>query len=337
MTEELANPHADDANAQVSGHFSFTWFKPFGKCPTEISEEEMKTALERLPLKRYAIQVETCPTTGRPHLQCYVESIKRQRYSAIQGWFPGISYLKTCSKYAAKAFTYCQKERSRTGWSICLGEPVVRESGARRDLEAGVELIRQGGLTRLVDEMPEVYAKYGGHMEKLAVMMHRKSLMQYHKPYVQVLWGDTGAGKTRLVADRHPGDIYPLEVDDCGKLWFSGYLDQRVLLLDEFYGQIKASLILKLLDAYRRQWPTKGGFVMGKWTHVYITSNTHPSTWYPNIPAPVRAAIDRRITHVKFMGAQPGPGGVFTNRGDDLCPGTDDGEGEVAQPGGAAE
>lgn len=78
--------------------------------------------------------------------------------------------------------------------------------------------------------------------------------------------------------------------------WWDGYDGEETLLIDEFYGQLKVSRMLALLDGYQCRLPVKGNFTYAQWTKVYITSNTKASEWYTNIPVQVSDALQRRIS-----------------------------------------
>jgi len=45
-----------------------------------------------------------------------------------------------------------------------------------------------------------------------------------------------------------------------GQLWFDCYENQEVLLLDDFYGNIRYSYMLNLLDRYTIRLPVKGSY-----------------------------------------------------------------------------
>lgn len=108
-----------------------------------------------------------------------------------------------------------------------------------------------------------------------------------------VLWGISGSGKTRYVFDKFgPLNVYKLNNYD--NLWFDGYNNQKILLIDDFYGNIKYWLLLNLLDKYHTNIPIKGGFKVSNWNKIFITSNEHWEYWYRNIDI---SALKRRITN----------------------------------------
>lgn len=99
------------------------------------------------------------------------------------------------------------------------------------------------------------------------------------KPVVILNWGLPGTGKTRAVWDNHNhNDIWSWP----GGAWFDQYTAQPVALFDDFdEGPIPYRLLLKILDRYRILVPTKGSHVFFQPKTIYITSNVHPSRWYP--------------------------------------------------------
>ena len=83
--------------------------------------------------------------------------------------------------------------------------------------------------------------------------------------------------------------------------WWDGYDGDEILLIDDFYGQIKVARMLHLMRGYQCRLPIKGGFTYAMWQKVYITSNTHPNMWYngwEKIPNEVKDAFFARITTI---------------------------------------
>jgi len=111
--------------------------------------------------------------------------------------------------------------------------------------------------------------------------------------YVEVLIGPPGCGKTSYVMNKHKGDVCKLNLAS-DKVWFDTYFGQDVLLLDDYYGQIPYPQLLGFLDIYIVNLPVKGGFVIPKYTKVYITSNDPIESWYPDVEA-----LKRRINFIK--------------------------------------
>lgn len=83
--------------------------------------------------------------------------------------------------------------------------------------------------------------------------------------------------------------------------WFDGYLNQPIVIVDDFRGEYPLPLLLKLLDRYPMQVPIKGGFVNWCPKKVYITSNIRPDIWYQDSDSASVAALLRRFERVDHV------------------------------------
>jgi len=120
------------------------------------------------------------------------------------------------------------------------------------------------------------------------------------KPTVKVFWGPSGSGKTREAVGDNPSDCYIVSRPDTGRpLWWDGYNTQPRVVLDDFYGWIPWSYLLQLLDRYPFQVEVKGGKVHFNSENIFITSNSHPNTWYKNVPNYDMTPLLRRIDEIK--------------------------------------
>jgi len=113
----------------------------------------------------------------------------------------------------------------------------------------------------------------------------------------EVYWGEAGCGKTRKAVEENP-DHYILTTDGEGKVWFDGYAGEKTLILDDFYGGIKYSYLLRLLDGYKCRLEVKGSFTYAMWDKIIITSNKPPNDWYHHGLTP---ALKRRLTKTTQM------------------------------------
>lgn len=118
---------------------------------------------EKRHLVTYLVyQREKCPTTGRMHLQGYVEMKDKERFSAMKKWLPKHVHWEKRKKSAEEAANYCKKEEGRPyGDYYEEGTISKPEPGKRNDLGEFMEAVRAGNSKRqLVEEYPEVCAKY---------------------------------------------------------------------------------------------------------------------------------------------------------------------------------
>lgn len=250
-------------------------------------------------VKYLIFQKEKCPTTGKEHLQGYIELLKPMRFNAVKGMFFSNSvHLEKRMGTRDQAIEYCSKEESRIEGPFEWGEK-GKTQGHRTDLDIATEALKNGkSIEEVALECPGTFVKFHRGLRELRnVITNNKKDRDIN---VTVLWGKTGTGKTRKAMDGDRDNIYKIDLIN-DTIWFDGYDGQTTLVIDEFYGQCKPSLLLKLLDRYPIRLPVKGASVMANWNKVFITSNKPPKEWYSNISDEVYKALERRITEVIEM------------------------------------
>ena len=109
---------------------------------------------------------------------------------------------------------------------------------------------------------------------------------------VFVFWGLTGTGKSKRAWDEAGFGAYPKDPNT--KFW-DGYNQHEHVVIDEFRGSISISHVLRWFDRYPVVIEVKGGAVCFSARKIWITSNLHPSEWYPDIDEATKAALLRRL------------------------------------------
>jgi len=200
------------------------------------------------------------------------------------------------AKCEALAAAYVMLKGSCVGPFYEIGTLGVK--GGRSDLKNAAALVAASSSLRPVaEQFPDVYVRnYRG----LA------SLQQYHRKPAQrkvevfVLAGETGTGKSRW-AYHHYGDKLYTVPEPSTQYWFDGYIDQPVVLFDDYDGAAKITQLLKWLDTYPVDLPVKGSFAAAAWTTVIITSNLTVDEWYPHAKPIHLQALKRRITRSVWL------------------------------------
>jgi hypothetical protein len=164
--------------------------------------------------------------------------------------------------------------------------------GQRSDLDRVPELLRGGGVRAVADELPGVYIRYSSGVHRLDGIIRRGERRAELKAIVY--YGDTGVGKTHRVYEEAPNVYSPIVTKD--KVWFDGYQDEKEILFDDYNGEITLTYFLRILDKYPLLVEVKGGTVAARWDKVYITSNMHPSNWYPMADGVHIRALLRRLS-----------------------------------------
>ncbi len=249
---------------------------------------------------RYVIyQKEIAPETKAPHWQMYVEFFDCVRMPAVKKAV-GPAHVEPRKGTRTQAREYCRKVETAVAGTQFEWGLWREEANRKRKLED--LLLTDMSLNDLIDVSPQWYVRYHRGLEKLYARRIAKKARQFRTVTVEVLVGGTGTGKTRRATEGEDWFIMPCSE----RLWMDGYNEEKTLIIDDFYGNIKYMRLLRMLDGHPLQLPVKGGFIWARWTKVIITSNVEPSEWYSKLfPAGTSPALQRRITSVVHMPPVP--------------------------------
>lgn len=244
---------------------------------------------------------------GTPHLQAYVHLRKNSRLRALSSQLPR-AHLTLAKGSAAQNRVYC----SKSGDYVEYGE--LPRQGKRNDLIPFRNDVQSGSTDQELSlqylHIMAAYPRFATTIRSIVGRAEQNERIRSHHPFptVTYIWGPTSTGKTSSVYARHdPADIYSVRFKSDGHIWFDGYEGQKIILIDEFYGQCKPQDVLQLLRPYQVRMETKGGVVWPVYDQVYITSNLPPHDLYRSIPESVRQAILARITTtIHQTGSTPG-------------------------------
>lgn len=233
------------------------------------------------------------------HLQGYIEFVAPMALTTVKRVLKDPKmHLERRNGTQAEALEYCRKNDSMIRPHVELGTPA--RAGRRTDIEEVYNMVMDGKSNLEIAELaPGMYMKYYNAIDKVRANTASKQAGKWRDTHVTVLWGEPGVGKTRSVYDNNPeGSVYEISsantIND--RVWLDNYTNQNVLLIDEFDDNVlPINTLLNLLEGRIRHWQVKGAFIWGMWSKVYITSDVHPSGWYPHIPSIKRRAMQRRI------------------------------------------
>jgi len=167
---------------------------------------------------------------------------------------------------------------------IELGKIPVLKQGERIDILRNIELIKNGEIDEIEDSF---LLRYPKGSEKL-ISKYNKLLAFKNvekEPIInRIIYGQTGRGKTLLAINfckENDLSYYIINPDNKGgKLWFNNYKNEKVLIIDEFDGQIPLTKMNGLLQRVPVEVETKGSTLYPMWDYVFICSNYHPLEWY---------------------------------------------------------
>lgn len=258
---------------------------------------------EHQHLRYMVYQLEECPTTGRIHYQGYAEFTLSLAMSTVKSALgdPAV-HLEGRRGSQADAIAYCTKEDTRLPGTEPFEYGTPAKDRTRTDLTSfRTDILNGRSDLELSETHTNAFARYPRFVDRLR-FAKQQSENRLREVKVYILWGDTGCGKTRYVYDHHNiDDIFKLDLGDSTTVWYDGYVGQSVLLIDDFYGQIKYHVMLNLLDIYPYRLAIKGGHTMANWNTVYITSNKEPGDWWKSAMGGfgvISPAFQRRLTGI---------------------------------------
>ncbi len=218
-------------------------------------------------------QEESCPKTGKPHIQFYGELSKRKSLRQIKKFFNDQTvHIEERFGTQKQCIEYCSKEETRIGEVKEHGSP--REQGRRTDLNYIRDMVKSGHtIENIVDSMERISYQ----AVKLAITLKTVySRPRTEKPVVIWIYGATGIGKTRYVYE-HFKDIYTKNMSK----WWDGYEQQQTILIDDYRKDLcKFHELLTLTDRYTCQREVKCGSVQINSKYIIFTSPKGPlETW----------------------------------------------------------
>lgn len=294
-------------------HFVFTLFGD-----RETQDDFMLGLLCTVSIRqdkvRYLVfQREVCPKTKRLHLQGYLELKTPMRYKAIDEMFSAnMNFLKRRGT-REEARDYCMKSDSRDPQPNSgpheAGIWNKDGSGHRSDLDSLCEMLADGASQRqLYQQSPATWCR---NYRALAKAESFYAPAMRDKPDILVLWGPPGVGKTKKAYEHITNNGHSLDkvyTFNLGKNWWNDYVDQPIVVFDDFNGSeddIPFRFLLNVLDRTPIQVPTKGGSARFKANCFIFTSNRHPSEWYVGVSYNTgqlkrRIAESGRVIELKF-------------------------------------
>lgn len=214
--------------------------------------------------------------SGTNHLQGY-------HHYANQRSYPNKAFRSVCNNRVhddvahgtpTQNRNYCSglcEKKGNTLNSTFWEHGEVPQQGSRTDWALALEQVKNGSVAEAIETQPHL-------IPCISALQRFKQISQrstHRNVNVIVLVGDTGTGKSRSAWEAYP-ELYSKPAGQ----WWDGYNGEKVVLLDDYDGEIELSTLLKWLDRYPVQLPVKGGFTPAVYETVVITSNYTPEHWY---------------------------------------------------------
>lgn len=240
---------------------------------------------------------------GTPHIQGVIYWDNPKTLKAAKAEIGARAHLEAMKGTIEEASTYCKKDGNFTE----RGEKPTQ--GKRTDLTRIRETIQQGGGMATVMDLCDNYqqAKYA------EMYLKYKEPGRTWKPNVTWLWGETGAGKTRLATEMAAGRRTWISARNLK--WWEGYDGHEVVIIDDFRKDFCTfHELLRILDRYEYRVETKGSSRQLLAKDIIITSCYPPESVYDTREDV--GQLLRRIDAIRRLNVDTEVGG---NTGPDLC------------------
>lgn len=222
-------------------------------------------------------QVEKCPTTGKLHLQMYVQYKNPTAFSSVQKDFPG-AHIELAKGTPDDNRRYCTKDETRVDGPWELGE--MKTQGKRNDLDAAVATLKEHGIKRVAEDHPVVFVKFHKGLDALAKLSRPDPPALDGELDNYWIWGPPGIGKSKYARERFPG-AYVKEPTK----WWDFYDDEETVIFDDVDPDVTAhqTRFWKVItDRYPLTVEVKCGSIKIRPRRIVVTSNHPLGACFPN-------------------------------------------------------
>lgn len=249
--------------------------------------------------------------SGTPHYQGYIKFSQTRRLNWVRETIGfGGPHLEPAEGTDEECIRYCTKADTHVEGPYWFpSEEAVRghRQGVRSDLAALAEAAKAGqSLVEISEICPATYIRnYRGiaHYRGL----HNPAAVDRNTVEVVCLYGPSGVGKTHWARRTLGCPVFEPEVKK-DQVWFNGYSGEKILLLDEYAGQLPIPVFNRICDPYAYQAPCKmAPYEPAQWTRVIVLTNLRPDAWYPvtHHDATQIQSVYRRVGYGPYLGTDP--------------------------------
>lgn len=201
--------------------------------------------------------IETCPDTGRRHLQGFVYFKNGRSPQAVEKMYPGW-FAEPKKGTFEQAITYTQKDGE---WWEAGKRPMDATDKSKKSAEVRWSLAKEGRFEELA---PESIRTYEYIYQKYCTVEDRNTLDNIW------IYGPSGCGKSSHVRKTYP-DLYWKGMSK----WWDGYQHEACTVLDDFdpkHGEYLGYYVKIWADHYAFNAEVKGGMLRIRPQTVIVTS-----------------------------------------------------------------
>lgn len=262
----------------------------------EQSEVEHIQSLD-LDKIRYCVFGKEVGESGTPHLQGFVVFKNAVRLKTLREMIGSRCHYEVAKGNIKQNYKYCTKD----GDFVELGErPQFNEEKGEREKKRYADAKTAAEEGRFDDIDADIYLRHYGTIKRIRhdKLTERKlcDTTETHEWY----YGPAGTGKSRKAREENP-DAY---LKNCNK-WWDGYVDQDVVIVDDF-DQAHSVLVHHVkhwADRYPFQAEVKGSAMKIRPKKIIVTSNYHPKDIWTDKRDLDPIMRRFRVTHFPSLGS----------------------------------
>lgn len=270
-------------------------------CFTDYVLDE--AVLKKLPYSYLCYGKETCPTSGREHLQSYIYLKDTKTFKAMKKLLP-TRHFEVCGGSPEQNRLYCRGDMTTTKGKY---KPINEEffefgelpkQGKRND----IHLIRkdiQHGVGRMREILTTATSFQGIRMAEIHFKYFEPA--RDWKPEVYWFYGASGTGKTREAYEicKNAATVDYYVCMDTNK-WWEGYDGHADIIIDDYRPEFSTfKTLIRLLDRYECRIECKGGSRQLRAKRIWITTPESPADTWKLKTSEDLYQLTRRITKIK--------------------------------------
>ena len=239
---------------------------------------------------------EKAPTTGTPHMQCYVVFKKRKLFTAVKKLFPN-AHISQAKGTPAQNYAYCSKEGDFEEIGTIPRTP--QDQGGDANRKRYVDAYEAATEGRL-DEIPrDLLTKHYQTYKKIK-MDHMIAQPDAGRTTGIWIYGETGSGKSRYARENYP-DYYLKAANK----WWDGYQEEENVIIEDLdpCHSVLGHHLKLWTDRHDFIAETKGASIRIRPKNVVITSQYSIDKVFPELET--QAALRRRCKVIHMTPTGP--------------------------------
>ena len=273
------------------------------------TDEQMIDYIQNLEHFKYSIfQREKGHEKETEHFQLFIIFTISKRFSTIKNYFP-TAHIEQAKGTNVQCRDYCSKSDTRVSGPFEIGQ--FAEERARTDKQAFLQLARAGVKEKEISDLyPSLYLD---NFKDIPAIFRRSLREQFKNKSrdveVTYIYGPPGTGKTSYIFNHfEPDEFYRVTLYNNSA--FDDYMNEDILVLDEFNSSFKITDMNHFLDRYYIPLPARYDNRFAVYTKVFIISNLPLSKQYideQERKPDLYKAFLRRIDNVYRLDSFGGP------------------------------